>query len=374
MSLSAFIGVRTFRLALATVALAACAHASAELVLYEDDDYSGRPYRTNSPMNNLAQVNFNDKASSVVVRSGAWQLCGDADFRGQCITLSPGSYPSLREMGLNDRVSSVRPAGFGGSGGGNNGGGGWGGGGWGGGSAAVELFEHADYNGRSIGSTGSANLARQGFNDKVSSIVIRSGRWEFCSDADYRGACVTLGPGSYGNLSEMNMNDVISSLRASSGPPSWGGGRPNPGGWGGDDGGAPEVVLAGNRSGRVTFNNGCVVFYNRDGQRFQNLPACHGRQVQRADEAMARYRNEQGMSRPDNEHPWAGSPGFGNDDRTPPEIIMGTNREGEVIFRNNCVVYYNAQGRRWRQQPSCNGNQVRRADEAMAAYRREQGL
>ena len=73
-----------------------------------------------------------------MVRSGSWQLCSDAEFRGQCITLSPGSYPSLRAMGLNDRVSSARPA-FGGSGGNSGGGGGNWGGGWGGSNGAVEL-------------------------------------------------------------------------------------------------------------------------------------------------------------------------------------------------------------------------------------------
>ena len=49
----------------------------------------------------------------------------------------------------------------------------------------------------------------------VSSIVIRSGRWEFCTDADYHGRCQTLGPGSYGNLVDMGLNDQISSLRPS---------------------------------------------------------------------------------------------------------------------------------------------------------------
>ena len=61
-------------------------------------------------------------------------------------------------------------------------------------------------------------------------------------------------------------------------------------------------------------------------------------------------------------------------DTAPPEIMVGSNREGEVIFRNNCVAYYNAQGRRYQQQPSCSRDQIRRADQAMASYRREQGM
>lgn len=354
------------------MALAASAHASAELMLYEHENFGGSTLQVSGPATNLTNNNFNDITSSVVVRSGTWQLCGDANYRGQCITLSPGSYRSLSAMGLNDRISSIRPTGADGN---SSAGGGeaWGGG-WGGSNAAVELYENTDYGGRSMSSQGSAFLKGQGFNDRVSSVVIRSGRWEFCSDADFRGRCVTLGPGSYANLINMGFNDQISSLRPSSGPPAQGSGQPHYGGWGGDDGSAPEVNMSSNRSGRVTFQNGCVAYYNASGQRFQNLPACHGNQVQRADEAMARYRSEQGLNRADTEHPWASSPGFSTEDPTPPEIIMGTNREGEVIFRNNCVAYYNAQGRRWQQQPSCSANQIRQADQAMAAYRREQGM
>jgi hypothetical protein len=370
---------RTLRLSLGALALGAASQASAELVLHENDDFSGRSFRAYVQVVDLSTMNFNDRASSVVVRSGAWQLCSDSNFRGQCITLSPGSYGSLREFGINDRVSSVRPAGFGGSGNsGNSGGGGNGGwgGGWGGSNAAVQMFEHADYAGRSISSNGTANLANQGFNDRVSSIVIRSGRWEFCSDADYRGRCVTLGPGSYGKLDSYDLNDAISSLRAGGSGGGYGGGGyggNRPGGWSGDDGSAPQVVMAG-RSGRVVFDNGCIAYYNNNGQRFQNLPACHGNQVRRADEAMASYRREQGLEGSvANEHPWSNDSGYGANDNSPPEIIAGTNREAEVIFRNNCVVYFNAQGRRYQQQPSCNPGQLRRAEVAMSAYRREQG-
>lgn len=361
----------------ALLGLLAFGPAQAQLVLYENDGYNGRSFTSRGRTDNLADVGFNDRASSVVVRNGRWQLCTDANFRGQCITLSSGSYPSLREMGLNDNISSVREVnGFGGSG--NSGGGGGWGGGWGGGGDAIELFEHDDFAGRRFGANGGeADLGRRSFNDRASSVVVRSGRWELCTDADFRGRCITVGPGSYAHLRDQGVNDEISSFRPSGGPPSWGGGggsRPPGGGWGGDDGSPPEVTISGNRYGRVTFNNGCIVYYNAAGQRFQNLPACDGRQIRRADDAMTRYRNEQGLNRPDDEHPWnRPRPPGGWADDAPPEIIAGTNREAEVIFRNNCVVYYGASGRRWKQQPSCMPDQVRRADDAMARYRREQG-
>jgi hypothetical protein len=49
----------------------------------------------------------------VIVGGGKWQLCSDANFRGYCVTLDPGEYPSLRSMNLNDKVSSVQELGGG---------------------------------------------------------------------------------------------------------------------------------------------------------------------------------------------------------------------------------------------------------------------
>jgi len=67
------------------------------------------------------------------------------------------------------------------------------------------------------------------------------------------------------------------------------------------------------------------------------------------------------------------APGGSND--SPPEIIMGSNGEGEVTFGNTrCVVYYDAKGRRKNSLPACSRDQIQRADRGMASYRREQGM
>jgi hypothetical protein len=73
------------------------------------------------------------------------------------------------------------------------------------------------------------------------------------------------------------------------------------------------------------------------------------------------------------EHPWAAD-GGGSHDRSPPQVMVGGNGEGEVIFKNNCVVYYDKHGRRKSSLPACSSEQVSRAADAMAAYRREQGM
>jgi len=86
--------------------------------------------------------------------------------------------------------------------------------------------------------------------------------------------------------------------------------------------------------------------------------------------------NQQGSYSQDgvgSEHPWAAD-GSGSNDHAPPQIMVGGNGEGEVIFNNNCVVYYDKHGRRTSSLPACSSKQVDRAANAMASYRREQGM
>lgn len=100
-----------FRLLAAAAATLACATAaSAQVTFFERDGFTGRSFTANAPISNFERYGFNDRASSVVVRGGWWEVCTDARFSGSCVTLRPGSYGSLGAMGMNDRVSSVRPA------------------------------------------------------------------------------------------------------------------------------------------------------------------------------------------------------------------------------------------------------------------------
>jgi hypothetical protein len=98
-----------------TVALLAAATAArADVTLYQDDDFQGRAVASSGEIPDLKSIQFNDQASSLVIRGERWTLCSDAGFKGQCVSLGPGRYPSLSAMGLNDRLSSLRPEGGGG--------------------------------------------------------------------------------------------------------------------------------------------------------------------------------------------------------------------------------------------------------------------
>ena len=83
-------------------------HANAQVTFYEQEGFRGRTFVTNGQVDNFDGTGFNDRASSAIVERGQWEVCEDAYFRGRCIVLRPGQYPSLAAMGLNNAISSLR--------------------------------------------------------------------------------------------------------------------------------------------------------------------------------------------------------------------------------------------------------------------------
>jgi uncharacterized protein YcfJ len=90
------------------IALLAASAAGAQITFYENEGFRGRNFTTDTTVGNFERYGFNDRASSVVVKSGRWEVCENARFSGHCVILRPGRYESLYGMRLNDRISSVR--------------------------------------------------------------------------------------------------------------------------------------------------------------------------------------------------------------------------------------------------------------------------
>ena len=216
------------RLLAAAAVLATFTHAAfaGELTLFSDSNFRGQRVTIDRDAPSLGDVNFNDRASSAVIRSGTWLLCEHANFGGRCEEFGPGEYREL--SGFNDAVSSARQLDRGGRGRGrdhdrDDDRGGWRGedrgdrgdrGGWRGdrGGPDVVMFAGPRFEGQQVELSQDVRaLSDVGFNDRATSLIIREGRWEFCEHADFRGECVVLGPGRYDMLDRIN--NRISSMR-----------------------------------------------------------------------------------------------------------------------------------------------------------------
>lgn len=76
------------------------------LELFDQRDYRGRSVTVTSTSSTLA--GFSNRAGSVRVLSGNWEVCERPSFRGTCVEVSR-DVPDLRRLGLNDQLSSARP-------------------------------------------------------------------------------------------------------------------------------------------------------------------------------------------------------------------------------------------------------------------------
>jgi hypothetical protein len=203
--------MKTRHLLLSAVLVAGNALA-ADITLYADDDYQGRALAVVIDQRQLGVMNFDDRTSSVVVERGTWTLCGGEDYREQCVTLGPGRYPSLAALGLDNAVTSVRrqePTSIGDFQGadavlksaGTD-------------AASVVLYAGNDYSGGSRGiDEPQTELESAPFHGAAISAVIARGRWNLCSDAGFKGECVTLGPGKYPSLESLGLDRGAASVR-----------------------------------------------------------------------------------------------------------------------------------------------------------------
>lgn len=177
----------------------------AAVVLFDEPNFGGASFPVVARVDNLDITHWNDRAVSMVIHYGNWELCTDAYYRGTCSVYGPGRYSDIGG-GMMRQLSSLRPAG----------------------DRAVAapqayvppspayapppgasarsapraiLYDDHDFGGGSVVVEYDApNFDPMGFNDRAQSIRVESGTWVFCSDAGYRGDCMTFAPGDYPNL------------------------------------------------------------------------------------------------------------------------------------------------------------------------------
>jgi hypothetical protein len=169
------------------------------VVLYSDELFRGQSMTITGAVPSLG--GFNDRARSVRVTGGAWELCEDSDYR-KCRVVDR-DWSNLSSIDMSRRVSSVRPA-FNGRG-----------------SnvyrppVAVRrprlvLFDRDRYRGESR-AIEAASRGLGGFGNRAQSVQV-IGTWQMCDGTDFTGHCVTVSE-DIPNLGSLGLNNRVSSAR-----------------------------------------------------------------------------------------------------------------------------------------------------------------
>ena len=79
---------------------------------------------------------------------------------------------------------------------------------------SITLFEHKNFEGRSVTFTSAAaNLKETGLNDRISSVkVVLGQKWLLCKNKKFRGGCIVIDR-DVPDLESLGFNDQISSLK-----------------------------------------------------------------------------------------------------------------------------------------------------------------
>jgi hypothetical protein len=182
-------------------------------VIYDGAGFYGRSFEVTGPIPNFGTTGFNDRAQSMVVEGGTWELCQDASFSGRCQRFPPGRYPDLDP--LSGQLSSIRPAVAGGAG-------------WGGGTRAI-LYEAPAFQGRSavLDNQVISSLDGTSLSGRASSLRVAGGYWIFCSEPNFNGECRTFPPGDYPNLggAAISLGRRVSATYPYNQSPHWSGQR-----------------------------------------------------------------------------------------------------------------------------------------------------
>ena len=97
-----------FALLLLALTSFAWERASAQVVLFEGPDFKGAKISIGAAEPDVGNSDFRDRARSLIVRGGVWEICQEVNFGGECQDVPEGEYQRLNSR-FNRRIASVRP-------------------------------------------------------------------------------------------------------------------------------------------------------------------------------------------------------------------------------------------------------------------------
>jgi hypothetical protein len=185
------------------------------VTVFEDPGFRGRSVTLRNEIADMRELGLNDRISSLEVSGNqAWEVCRDINFQGGCRVFN-GTVEDLRREGWNDRISSMRAIGYAR----NDRRGGWLGNNDGrlgnrndgyGRQSRLVLYDRPNFGGDSRDVLSSANLGS--FGDRARSVQVYGGTWELCDGAFRNSRCVTVDR-SVSDLRSLGLRSGVTSVR-----------------------------------------------------------------------------------------------------------------------------------------------------------------
>ena len=178
--------------------------ATPTITVFEHFNMEGRQLTLTEGRRGLQDVGFKDRISSIIVHSGTWEIFAHEDFNsngnrpGWKAVLTPGYYYNPMSMGpgvKENDIGSLRPI--------NDA------------PPAIRLYEDSNFNGQPFLLTqDNQKLASSGFDNKLSSLVVESGRWRLWQHPNFKGKSVVVEPGAYPSMNNVPTleHDQVSSI------------------------------------------------------------------------------------------------------------------------------------------------------------------
>ncbi|XP_067284786.1 epidermal differentiation-specific protein-like [Pseudorasbora parva] len=164
-----------------------------KIIIYSNECFEGRSAEFSNNIHNLLENGFNDTIRSIKVIGVPWVAYCDANFSGRCQVFEEGEYPSLEEKGKFSSLQMINANLA---------------------NPEITLFEHKNFQGRSVTLRNETNLHQIGFGDAASSHKVRGGVWVLYEHINRRGAQLVSFPGTeFPNYVPLQFNDVASHAR-----------------------------------------------------------------------------------------------------------------------------------------------------------------
>ncbi|XP_039529109.1 epidermal differentiation-specific protein-like [Pimephales promelas] len=166
-----------------------------KIIVYSLEGFGGRSAEFNNDVGDLEANGFNNTIASLKVIGQPWVGYYDKDFAGKQRVFEAGEYPR-RVSEDKGKFSSLKKITNDLS------------------NPEIQLFEHINYQGRSVTLRGEINLTEIDFNDKASSHKVRGGVWVLYEHINRKGAQLVSFPGDrVSNYVPLSFNDTASSVR-----------------------------------------------------------------------------------------------------------------------------------------------------------------